>query len=38
MFGAEVDEFFASINHAVVPHFFKSGVNAVDDVFVKSES
>ena len=35
---AVVDEFFATVNHAVVPHFFESAVNARDDVFVESES
>ena len=31
---AEVDELFASINKAVVPHFFKGGVDTINDVFV----
>ena len=38
VFRAEVDKFFTSINQTVVPHSLKSGVNAVDNVFVKSES
>ena len=33
--GTEIDEFFAAINHAVVPHLFKGFVDAGDDVFVK---
>ncbi len=32
-----IDEFFAAINHTVVPHFFESLVDAVDDVFVEGE-
>ncbi len=36
--GTEIDEFFAAINHAVVPHLFKGFVDAGDDVFVKSKS
>lgn len=34
---AEVDELFAAVNHAVVPHFFEGFVDAGDDVFVESE-
>ena len=34
---AEIDEFFATIDHAVVPHFFESFIDAGDNVFVKSE-
>lgn len=34
---AEIDEFFATIDHAVVPHFFESFIDAGDDVFIKSE-
>ena len=37
VFGAVVDEFFAAVNHAVVPHFFESLVDAGDDVFIESE-
>lgn len=35
---AEIDEFFATVNHAVIPHFFKSFVDARDDVLIKGES
>lgn len=35
--GAEIDQLFATIDHAVVPHFLEGGINAGDDVFVKSE-
>lgn len=35
---AEVDEFFAAINHAVVPHFLEGFIDAGDDVFIKSKS
>ena len=35
---AEVDEFFAAVNHAVVPHFLEGFVDAGDDVFIKSKS
>lgn len=34
----EIDEFFATIDHAIVPHFFKSFIDAGDNVFIKSES
>ena len=37
VFGAVVDEFFAAVDETVVPHFFESLVDAVDDVFVESE-
>ena len=33
----EIDEFFATIDHAIVPHLFKSFIDAGDNVFVKSE-
>ena len=35
--GAVVDEFFATIDEAIVPHFFESFIDARDDVFVESE-
>ena len=35
--GAVVNEFFTPINHAVIPHFFESGIDAVYDIFVKSK-
>ena len=35
---AEIDQFFATIDHTIVPHFFESRVDAGDDVFVESES
>lgn len=37
MFGAEIDEFFASVNEVVVPHLFEGGVNLGDDFGVESE-
>ena len=37
MLRTEVDKFFTSVNHAVVPHFFEGVVNASDDVFVEGE-
>ena len=38
VFWAVVDEFFTSVNQAVVPHFFESFIRSGDDVFVESES
>ena len=38
VFRAEIDEFFASVNQAIVPHFLKSGVNAINNVLVESKS
>ena len=35
---AEIDEFFAAIDHAVVPHFLEGFVNAGDNVFIESKS
>jgi len=35
---AEINQFLATINHAIVPHFLESFVNAGDDVLVKGES
>ena len=35
--GAEVDEFLATVNHAIVPHFFEGGVDAVDNVLVEGK-
>lgn len=35
---AEVDEFFAAVNHAVVPHFLEGFIDTGDDVFIKSKS
>ena len=34
---AEVDELLATVDHAVVPHFFEGLVDAGDDVFVEGE-
>ena len=38
MLGAVVDEFFASVNETIIPHFFEGGIDAVNDVFVESKS
>ena len=37
MLWTEVHELFTSINEAIIPHFFESSINAVDDVFIKSK-
>lgn len=34
----EINQLLATVNHAVVPHFFESFVDARNDVFIKSES
>lgn len=34
----EIDEFFAAVDHTVVPHFLEGFVNAGDNVFIKSKS
>ena len=38
MLRAEIDEFFAAVDHAVVPHFLEGFVNAGDNVFIESKS
>ena len=33
----EVHELFTSVNQAIIPHFFKGGIDAVNDVFIKGK-
>ena len=37
MFWTIVNEFFASVNHAVFPHFFECGIDTANNIFVQSK-